>query len=455
MDDIFQDINWHEFDSFQEFEWQQNLENILPEQQLDLMQENDEPSIYNNQMPSGPYFSTAPLYTHDQDQYDEFSFDQQAGPSYSSLPSGPAPCSPPSSQLTRLNISTSPRSVLPPTEQTPSSARSSTQEIGPKKATESYEYAYKPLEFSPASWHIFEYNKFGELEPGRAYSAQELQTYLYCNPQHKVGEKYNPKLGGFTVWIQRTPRASDFEYGHHQEASLCRFENCEQHNNVIKAGDVRVAFDELTNNTPNLDPKHNAGYAHLSCLEKQLDFPTLCKDLKVKAENRVLPLELTQKNPMILQDRTELDHVQRFIDFCNLNGRAPLSYPILGTLYDEITRMGPTEWKRPAIERWQRGGVEWDDVNKAKKHHAKELAKAKKDDARAKKKYATEKRAPATDVLLLSSRVRVTPPPKRNGPSRKKASRTKQSPCPRKWRDLTLDSGSESDPFTSSILTLD
>lgn len=459
MDDIFQDINWDEFDSFQEFEWQQNLENILlPGQQLDLM-ENDVPSIYNNQMPpSGPYFSTAPtapVYTHDQDQYDEFAFDQQAGPTYSSLPSS-LPSSPPSSQLTRLNICTSPRSVLPTAEQTPSaSARGSTQEIGPKKATESceLEYAYKPLEIAPASWDIFEYNKFGELEPGRTYSAQELLQYLYCNPQHQVDEKYNPKLGGFTLWIQRTPRASDdFEYGHHHpEAGLCRFENCEHNNNVIKAGDIRVAFDELTNNTPNLDPKHNAGYTHLSCLEKQIDFPMLCKDLKVKPENRVLPLEITQKNPMILQDRTELDHVQRFIDFCNVNGRAPLSYPVLGTLYDEISRLWPSERKRPALERWQRGGVEWDDVDKAKKHHAKELAKAKKDDVA---HAAKKKRAPTSgDVLLSSSRVRVTTPKRRRSlSSRKRASRKKQSPpCPSKWTALTLlESGSESDPSTYS-----
>lgn len=403
---IFQDINWHEFDSFQDFEWQQNLENILPEQLLpeqpDLM-ENEEPSIYNNLMPSGAYFSTAPVYKPDETQYDDFVFDQQAGPTCSSLPS-----SPPSSQLTRLNISNLPRKILP-TEQTPS-ARGSTEESGPNKATKSCEYAYKPLENAPASWDIFEYNGFGELEPGRAYSAQELLRYLYCNPQHQVGEKYNPKLGGFTLWIQRTPRASDFGYGH-PEAGLCRFENCE-HKNVIKAGDVRVAFDELTDNNPNLDPKHNAGYAHLSCLEKQMDFPMLCKDLEVKPENRVLPLEWTQKNPMILQDRTELDHVQRFIDFCNVNGRAPLSYPVLGTLYEEISRLGPSEWKRPALERWQRGGVEWDDVNKAKKHHAKELAKAKKDDARAKKE-AAKKRAPCG----VGSRVRVTP--KRSSLSRK------------------------------------
>lgn len=392
---MFQDIDWKEFNSFQDFEWQQNLENILPEQ-LDLM-EYEEPSIYNNQMPSDVYFSTAPRYTRDQAQYDEFVFDQQAGPTYSSLPS-----SPPSSPLTRLNISTPPWSVLP-TEQTPS-ARGSTQENGPKKATKSCEYAYKPLEIAPASWDIFEYNSFGELEPGRAYSAQELLRYLYCNPQHQVNEKYNPKLGGFTLWIQRTPRASAFEYVRPRpEADLCRFRNCE-HNNVIKAGDVRVAFDELTNNTPNLDPKHNAGYAHLSCLEKQMDFPMLCKDMEVKPENRVLPLEWTQKNPMILQDRTELDHVQRFIDFCNVNGRAPLSYPVLGTLYDEISRLGPSEWKRPALDRWQRGGVEWDDVDKAKKNHAKKLAKAKKDDTRAKKE-AAKKRAPCG----VWSRVRVTP----------------------------------------------
>lgn len=370
---IFRDIDWQGINSFQDFEWQQNLQNILSEQ-LDLM-EYEDPSIHNNQIPSDAKFLTAPVF-------DEFVFDKQAGPTYSS---------PRSSPLTCLNISTPPRSVLP-TEQTPST-RGSTQENGPKKATKSCESAYKPLEIAPASWDIFEYNSFGELEPGRAYSAQELLRYLYCNPQHQVSEKYNPKLGGFTIWIQRTPRASTFGYGRPRpEAELCRFKNCE-HNNVIKAGDIRVAFDELTNNTPNLDPKHNAGYAHLSCLEKQMDFPMLCKDMEVKPENRVLPLEWTQRNPMILQDRTELDHVQRFIDFCNVNGRAPLSYPVLGTLYDEISRLGPTEWKRPALDRWQRGGVEWDDVDKAKKYHAKKFAKAKKDSARVKKE-AAKKRAP-------------------------------------------------------------
>lgn len=399
---IFQDINWNEFDSlFQDFEWQQNLENILPEQ-LDPM-ENEEPSIYNNQMPSEAYFSTAPVYTGDQAQYDDFVFGQQAGPPYSSLP-----ISPPSSELTRLTISTSPQNVLP-AEKTPST-KGSTQETEPKKATESCGDAYKPLEIAPASWDAFEYNSFGELEPGRAYSAEELLRYLYCNPQHQIGENYNPKLGGFTLWIQRTPCGPAFGYGH-PEANLCRFKNCE-HKNIIEAGDIRVAFDELTNNNPKLDPKHNAGYAHLSCLEKQIDFPMLCKDLEVKPENRVLSLEWTQKNPMILQDRTELDHVQRFIDFCDVNGRAPLSYPVLGTLYDEISRLGPSEWKRPALDRWQRGGVEWDDVDKAKKHHAKELAKAKKDDTRAKKE-AGQKRAPCS----VSSRVRVTP--KRSSLSRK------------------------------------
>lgn len=87
-----------------------------------------------------------------------------------------------------------------------------------------------------------------------------------------------------------------------------------------------------------------------------------------------------------------LDHVRRFPDFCNMNGRAPLSYTGLGTLIEKILRFGPSELKGPALYQWQRGGVEWDNVDKAKKQYAKVLAKAKKDDARAKKE-ATKKRA--------------------------------------------------------------
>ena len=403
---------------FQDVEWGLTLDNSLigpPD-----IQEYEEPSGYISQLSSSPYFSRAPVYLRDVAQYDSFAFgDPQPGAAEDFLNSSftlqsttaplasPKYSSPPCSPLTRLTINTPssplspPPSVLPTQQTAPVPGRRaadperSAQDKMPKKAPKTRSYTYKPLYIAPGNWDIFGYNSFGELEAGRTYSAQEIVRYLYSNPQHHVGETYNPKLGGLTLWIQRTPQDSTVGYGH-TKAGLCRFKDCE-HNKVIKAGEIRVAFDELTKYIPNLNPKHNAGYVHLCCLEKKLDFPMLCKDLEVKPEDRVLPLERKQKNPMIMQNRMELDHVQRFINFCNENGRAPLSYPGLGTLNDEIIRLGLSELRGNALDHWQKRGVEGDDEARAKKLHAKELlAKAKRDDARARMEPA-KKRARVED----------------------------------------------------------
>lgn len=151
---------------YRDLESQQKLENILTEQP-DLMKY-EEPSIYNNQMPSRAHFSTTSVYTSDLAQYDGFVFEYpQPGAAEHFMDSfftlvfptarqaGPTHSSPPSSPLTRLNISTPssllapPRNVLP-TEQTPS-ARGSTQENGPREATKCCTYAYKPLDITPTS----------------------------------------------------------------------------------------------------------------------------------------------------------------------------------------------------------------------------------------------------------------------------------------------------------------
>ena len=100
----------------------------------------------------------------------------------------------------------------------------------------------------------------------------------------------------------------------------------------------------------------------------------LCKDLDVKPEARVLPLELTHGNPMIFQERTVIDHVQRFIDFCNKMGRPPNSYPAKGRLIDEIMQLEqPRKLKEIAIKLCQKKGVEWDDEDKAKNQHSKDM----------------------------------------------------------------------------------
>ena len=382
---------------YQDMEWGQSFDNDLIGQ-ADIL-DNEYPSLYTTQLSSIPYFLTGPIYPDDLTQYHNLGFgDLQPetleaflNNAYTSeYPTAPPTnainSSPPNSALTHLHISSPtsslnpPPSVLPSQKSAPIPKRhaAGSKRSTLEKATKSRSYAYKPLDIAPASWDIFVYTSFGELEPGRTYSTQELVRYLYSNPQHHMGEIYNPELGGLTLWIQRTPQdSSTLDHGHPQ-AGLCRFEDCEHNNNVIKAGDIRVAFDEHTKYIPNLDPKHNAGYVHLSCLEKKMYLPMLCRDLDIKPEDRVLPLERAQKNPMIMQDRTELDHVQRFITFCKDNGRAPRSYPGLGTLYDEIIRFGPSDLKGIALKQWQQWGAEWDDEDKARKQGAKDLVKAKK-----------------------------------------------------------------------------
>lgn len=73
----------------------------------------------------------------------------------------------------------------------------------------------------------------------------------------------------------------------------------------------------IPNSSQILTQKHNARYVHLRCMEKNMDFPTLCRLLDIKPE-----------------ERTELDQVQRFITFCNEARRAPCFYQGLGRLYD-------------------------------------------------------------------------------------------------------------------------
>lgn len=388
------------------------FENIYGKQSVDNTNieqpdvlEYEEPSIYSSQFSASPHFVEVPVCPA-LAECDDFSFgylqpgavDELWNRTFTSTAaSRPASTSPPTSQLTSLAPNYPRSSLSPPTSIFPM-GQIGIQGKKPQKGTNCHSYDYKPLNIAPTSWDIFEYNCFGELNPGRTYSVKELVRYLYSNPQNHVGETYNPKLGGLTLWVQRTPQDFAAEYGH-PEACLCRFENCE-HSNLIKVGDVRVAFDELTKLNPSLNPQHNAGYVHLSCLEKEMNFPMLCKDLDVKPEARILPLGRTHDNPMILEDRTELEHVQRFITFCNDMGRAPQSYPSQGLLIDEILRLRP---KALAPKLRRKRGVRRENENKAKNQHAKNVLKTKRDGAWAKKGVAKKKRARAEEEINTES----------------------------------------------------
>ena len=362
---------------------EQSFENTVIEQPNAL--EYDEPSIYTTQFSTSPYYLKAPVCS-DNTEGEDFSYKylQPSAPvdelgtrlcdksiTFDNSPiakSRAISTRSPTSKLKRP-ATNSARSIFSPPPRIPRTKQVGIQGKKPgKKVTFFRSNGYDPLYVAPFNWDIFEYNSFGELSPGRTYTPQELVRYLYSNPQHHVGETYNPKLGGLTLWVQRTPEDFAADYGH-PEAALCRFQNCDHNNksnNEIKAGEIRVAFDELTKQIPNLNPQRNAGYVHLSCLEKKLNFPMLCKDLEVKAEARFLPLELTHGNPMILQDGGisgggggVLEHVQRFIDFCNRMGRPPKSYPDQGRLIDEILQLEAPRIIK--LKKIKKGGVKWDE----------------------------------------------------------------------------------------------
>lgn len=187
----------------------------------------------------------------------------------------------------------------------------------------------RPLGRVPESWDCFEYNQFGELRPGKTYTVPQIKWYLTRNPQHITHHEYHPKLGGLILWIQRTPHIED-RCHNHRLAFECRLDCCEQRK--ISPGELRVAFDEQTKKSPNHNPQHNAGYIHLSCLERFFDFPRICASFIVKGEDRVLSDEGLETNCMILQTVGEVDIVDRFVHFCSTNGRAPACYPPRGTL---------------------------------------------------------------------------------------------------------------------------
>lgn len=187
-------IETNEIDIFQDIEWGQSFEKNSIEQPD--IPDYGEPSLDTpSKLSLDPYFLTAPTYSMDLTQYANFQFVYpQLGAAdhflinslLLELPTGqlanPINSSPPNSPLNRLNISSlnSPLSPSPsvlPSEQNASNPRCgtagserSTQECMPKKATNGRLYAYKALDFIPASWDIFAYNSFGELGPGRTYS---------------------------------------------------------------------------------------------------------------------------------------------------------------------------------------------------------------------------------------------------------------------------------------------
>ena len=187
------------------------------------------------------------------------------------------------------------------------------------------EECYTALSSAPASWEDFKYTIDGELERGKLYSVAQIEQFLYQHPLHNTANGYDRKNSGLIVWIQKNPADSARRYPT-SLSSRCRFADCFAVNNTINQGQYRVTFDEQSHQERNHDPHHNAGYVHLYCLEKLLDFPTLCRNLNVRAENRNLPSELDGKNRMLMSSKAERITADEFIDHCTTFGQ-PMDYP--------------------------------------------------------------------------------------------------------------------------------
>ncbi|KAL8664080.1 MAG: hypothetical protein Q9202_003372 [Teloschistes flavicans] len=176
----------------------------------------------------------------------------------------------------------------------------------------------------PAGWSIFKYTLDGELEEGRQYRASEIKDYLFNHPLHWLSDgTYSPKKGSLRLWIQRNPADSARRYPS-AYSNRCRFEKCFATYNVINQGHIRVCFDESQSyldddgayHDRKADPFYCAGFVHLNCLERLLDFPSICATLPIMPDSRQLLYEPKGVNRMMLAPRSNVQVTESFINQC-------------------------------------------------------------------------------------------------------------------------------------------
>lgn len=135
--------------------------------------------------------------------------------------------------------------------------------------------------------NIFEYTSKWELKE-KTYSTEQIRDFIFHYP---VDKRTHARL---KLWIQKTPTDSARRY-HSISHAKCRFKDCPAQlyqTGTILHGHYRVAFDERWHaHGSNVDPFYMAGFVHLYCMERFLDFEAVCKLGVVEVDDRVLPLE--------------------------------------------------------------------------------------------------------------------------------------------------------------------
>lgn len=164
---------------------------------------------------------------------------------------------------------------------------------------------YGPPPARPESWGpkdkggrpLFKYTECGELERGKTYTAREMRQFIYGPKSSERFAKPEPLPGvpiarglhrqGLTLWIGWVPAQSNDRYPYDALSQKCRFKDCPEPKNTIRSGFPRVIFDERYNVDGDIiDVFHNAGYAHLFCLEKHFDLIGTMQVVNVRPDHR-------------------------------------------------------------------------------------------------------------------------------------------------------------------------
>lgn len=139
-----------------------------------------------------------------------------------------------------------------------------------------YDYYYKlcrlPPVRHPATNRILSAYSGVELEPNLRFSGHQFDEYIF----HAVrqGRKFM-----FRVEKQHTLMGYRYPRGH--ESTRCRFAKCPL-DGTIRSGQIRVCISEFADpRNEILDPYHNAGYAHVYCLEKFCNLHSLLVETNI------------------------------------------------------------------------------------------------------------------------------------------------------------------------------
>jgi hypothetical protein len=316
---------------------------------------------------------------------------------------------------------------------------------------------YDELDVAPEPWSHFEYSEHGELLPGATYSATELRDYLYNHPLHTYEGKTDRKRSRLRLWIQRAP-ADSARRKPSAFSDRCRYDNCPCPNQSIRIGHFRVCFDEQSwkkhAKEEYMDPFINAGYVHLYCMEKLIDFPRVVRDLNVRPETRKLKNELDGANRMDLGRVEVVVAADRFIQACNAGEELP-DYPRLtadnpagrprpykGTLNHRL-QLAKLEAEQPCR---QRKRMELGDKRSQIHHHlgdleAQQREKEKTKAATLRKKrgrltYETDDDESEQELEEEDAEVDDLPPAKRQRTT-KPLPRRRERPATRKMSEVT------------------